>query len=68
MNREDLMHSLWRSLLLVAVLTAGFAGASAAERRAELVRFGDVQIEVIAEGEGPNRRTAAFTCAGLGRL
>lgn len=47
------MHSLWRSLLLVAVLTAGFAGAAAAERRAELVRFGDVQIEVIAEGEGP---------------
>jgi pimeloyl-ACP methyl ester carboxylesterase len=53
MSREDLMHSLWRSLLLVAVLTAGFAGAAAAERRAELVCFGDVQIEVIAEGEGP---------------
>ena len=53
-NREDSMHSLWRSLPLVAALTAGVAGAAtAAERRAELVRYGDVQIEVIVEGEGP---------------
>ena len=48
------MHTLWRSLPLVALVAAGIAGAATAgERRAELVRYGDVQIEVIAEGEGP---------------
>ena len=26
---------------------------AAAERRTDLVRYGDVQIEVVAEGEGP---------------
>ena len=48
------MRSLLRSLPLVSVLATGLAGsAEAAERRADLVRYGDVQIEVVSEGEGP---------------
>jgi len=46
------MRSLLRSLPLVSVLATGLAGsAEAAERRADLVRYGDVQIEVVSEGE-----------------
>ena len=38
----------------VAVLDMTLAGtATAAERRTELVRYGDVQVEVVAEGLGP---------------
>ena len=48
------MRSLLRSLPLVSVLATGLAGsAEAAERRTDLVRYGDVQIEVVSEGEGP---------------
>jgi pimeloyl-ACP methyl ester carboxylesterase len=48
------MKSLWRSLPLVAVLAAGVGDvATAAERRTELVRYADVQVEVVAEGNGP---------------
>ena len=48
------MNSLWRSLPLVAVLAAGVGdAATAAERRTELVRYADVQVEVVAEGDGP---------------
>jgi len=45
---------LLRSLALVIVMCASFTGAAVpAERHGELIRYGDVQIEVIAEGEGP---------------
>ena len=48
------MKSLWRSLPLVAVLAAGVGdAATAAGRRTELVRYADVQVEVVAEGDGP---------------
>src|SRR3954468_14515042 len=48
------MKSLWRLLPLVAVLAAGFGdAATAAGRRAEFVRYADVQVEVVAEGDGP---------------
>ena len=48
------MQSLWGSLPLAAVLAAALPGATmAAERRTELVRYGDVQVEVVAEGQGP---------------
>ena len=48
------MQALSRSLPLIVALIAGLpCGAAAAERRAELVRYGDVQIEVVAEGAGP---------------
>ena len=48
------MQSLWGSLPLAAVLAAALPGAAmAAERRTELVRYGDVQVEVVAEGQGP---------------
>ena len=48
------MNSLWRSLPLVAVLAAGVGDvATAAGRRTELVRYADVQVEVVAEGDGP---------------
>ena len=48
------MQSLWGSLPLAAVLAAVLPGATmAAERRTELVRYGDVQVEVVAEGQGP---------------
>ena len=48
------MKSLWRSLPLVAVLAAALVdAATAAERRTELVRYADVQVEVVAEGDGP---------------
>ena len=49
------MQALSRSLPLIVALISGLpCGVAAAERRAELVRYGDVQIEVIAEGEGPS--------------
>jgi pimeloyl-ACP methyl ester carboxylesterase len=48
------MQSLWRSLPVVATLICGLASVGAAtERRVELVRYGNVQIEVVAEGAGP---------------
>ena len=43
-----------RLLSAVMAMCAGLAGTAVpAERRSELVRYGDVQIEVIVEGEGP---------------
>jgi pimeloyl-ACP methyl ester carboxylesterase len=51
---EVLMHELLWSLPIVIAVAAGTAAAaSAAERRTELIRHGDVQIEVVAEGAGP---------------
>src|SRR6188768_2045148 len=48
------MNSLWRSLPLVAVLAAGVGDvATAAGRRTELVQYADVQVEVVAQGDGP---------------
>ena len=48
------MRKLVRSLPVVLVLIGGSMGATAAvERRTELVRYGEVQIEVVAEGAGP---------------
>jgi len=42
------------SLLLAAGLTLGtVAVAAATERRTELVRYDDIQIEVVLEGDGP---------------
>ena len=40
-------------LLPVAVLDMTLATATAAERRTELVCYGDIQVEVVAEGLGP---------------
>lgn len=43
-----------RECLFVAALVTGFAsGTVAAERRTELLRYGDVQVEVVVEGAGP---------------
>ena len=48
------MQELLRSLAIGVALVAGAATAAvAAERRTELIRYGDVQIEVVAEGAGP---------------
>jgi pimeloyl-ACP methyl ester carboxylesterase len=45
---------LMRSLPFVIVAYAGLMGpAVSAERRSELVRYDNVQIEVVVEGEGP---------------
>jgi len=41
------------SLLLAAALLGGVTMASATERRTELVRYNDIQIEVVFEGDGP---------------
>src|ERR1051325_4376847 len=45
--------SAMTSLLLAAALLGGVTMASATERRTELVRYNDIQIEVVAEGAGP---------------
>lgn len=48
------MNELLRSLAIVIPLVAGVATvASAAERRTELIRYGDVQVEVVVDGAGP---------------
>jgi pimeloyl-ACP methyl ester carboxylesterase len=48
------MHELLRSLAIIIAVVAGAATAvSSAERRSELIRYGDVQIEVVVEGAGP---------------
>jgi pimeloyl-ACP methyl ester carboxylesterase len=48
------MRELLRSLALgVAVVAVAATATVAAERRSELVRYGDVQIEVVVEGAGP---------------
>jgi pimeloyl-ACP methyl ester carboxylesterase len=48
------MRPLARLLSAVMAMCTGLAGtAASAERRSELVRYGDVQIEVIVEGQGP---------------
>jgi pimeloyl-ACP methyl ester carboxylesterase len=45
---------LMRSLPFVIVVYAGLMGSAvSAERRSELVRYDNVQIEVVVEGEGP---------------
>src|SRR2546421_12855212 len=44
--------NLWLVMFAVGVCMAG-ANAISAERHGELVRYGDVQIEVIVQGEGP---------------
>jgi pimeloyl-ACP methyl ester carboxylesterase len=51
---EELMRPLAQLLSAVMAMGAGFAGtAVSAERHSELVRYDDVQIEVIVEGQGP---------------
>ncbi|MFL6796145.1 MAG: alpha/beta fold hydrolase [Xanthobacteraceae bacterium] len=48
------MSSFWALSCLSMLLVGGLAGAAASsDRRAELVQYGDVQIEVIVEGQGP---------------
>jgi pimeloyl-ACP methyl ester carboxylesterase len=48
------MHELLRSLTIVtAVIVGATTAASAAERRTELIRYGDVQVEVVVDGAGP---------------
>lgn len=47
------MHELLRSLAIVTAVIAGAATAAAAERRTELIRYGDVQVEVVVDGAGP---------------
>jgi pimeloyl-ACP methyl ester carboxylesterase len=48
------MRGLLRSLPIVIAMVAGAAAAtSAAERRTELIRYGDVQVEVVLDGAGP---------------
>lgn len=48
------MHELLRSLAIVTAVMAGATtAASAAERRTELIRYGDVQVEVVVDGAGP---------------
>jgi pimeloyl-ACP methyl ester carboxylesterase len=48
------MHELLGSLAIVtAVIVGATTAASAAERRTELVRYGDVQVEVVVDGAGP---------------
>src|SRR5882724_4011982 len=48
------MPPLARSLALAIATYVGFMGtAVSAERRSELVRYDNVQIEVVVEGEGP---------------
>lgn len=47
------MRTLSRLSLLAIAMLVGFADGASAERRGEVVRYGDVQIEVIVEGDGP---------------
>src|SRR4051812_49817405 len=48
------MQTFSRLLPLAVALAIGMVGAAtSAERRSELVRYGDVQIEVVVEGAGP---------------
>ena len=48
------MRELLRSMAVVVAWVAGVASAaSAAERRTELIRYGDVQVEVVVDGAGP---------------
>ncbi len=48
------MRPLVQLLSAVMAMSAGFAGtAASAERRSEIIRYDDVQIEVIVEGQGP---------------
>jgi pimeloyl-ACP methyl ester carboxylesterase len=54
------MHELLRSLAIIAGVSVGATtattattAASAAERRTELIRYGDVQVEVVVDGAGP---------------
>jgi pimeloyl-ACP methyl ester carboxylesterase len=48
------MHELLRSLTIVtAVIVGATTAAAAAERRTELIRYGDVQVEVVVDGAGP---------------
>ncbi len=47
------MRAAISTMLLMAVLTAAPAAFAASERGREMVRYDNVQIEVIAEGAGP---------------
>jgi hypothetical protein len=48
------MQTFSRLLPLAVTLAIGVVGAAtSAERRSKLVRYGDVQVEVVAEGAGP---------------
>ena len=48
------MHPLSQTLLLVGALGMSLTGAATSdERRSEVVRYRDVQIQVIVEGQGP---------------
>src|SRR5437764_717863 len=52
--REVSMREKLRALPIAVTLIVGTAtGAVSAERRSELLRYSDVQIEVVAEGAGP---------------
>ena len=44
---------LWSLPIVVAMLAGGATAVCAAERRTELVRYGDVQVEVVMDGAGP---------------
>jgi pimeloyl-ACP methyl ester carboxylesterase len=44
---------LWSLPIVIAIAAGAATAASAAERRTELIRHGDVQIEVVMEGAGP---------------
>ncbi len=48
------MRELMLSLPIVVAMVAGAAAAAAAaERRTELIRYGDVRVEVVMDGAGP---------------
>ncbi len=48
------MRQLLRSMAILVAWVAGLAtAASAAERRSELIRYGEVQVEVVIDGAGP---------------
>jgi pimeloyl-ACP methyl ester carboxylesterase len=44
---------LWSLPIVVAMLTGAASAVCAAERRTELIRYGDVQVEVVMDGAGP---------------
>ena len=51
---RDHLHPLSQTLLLVGALGMSLTGAATSdERRSEVVRYRDVQIQVIVEGQGP---------------
>src|SRR5689334_12073123 len=47
------MSAIGSLVVAAAFVLGGMAAATAAERRTELIRYNDVQIEVVFEGDGP---------------